>query len=193
MQSKNKITVSCLTCGVKNSVHTVSYEKFNKGRYCNWQCWINRKHKSALARFWSNVQKDDGCWLWQAGTSRGYGFLNILGKNVYAHRMSYEIHKGEIPTGMCVLHKCDTPACVNPEHLLIGTHQDNMTDRSKKGRTAQNFGVGEQHYCSKLMNRDIPVIRDMCRTHTHVSVAQQFNVTRQVVDSIIKGETWKHI
>lgn len=97
----------------------------------------------AAERFWKKVQKhDDGCWLWTAGTDgKGYGQFRIrLGLKTKAHRFSYELAHGPIPKadegyhGWCVLHRCDNPACVRPEHLMLGTHQDNMRDMWQKGR-----------------------------------------------------------
>jgi len=86
-------------------------------------------------RFWDKVQKTDTCWLWIGSTNQdGYGRFNIGGKLGGAHRYSFELHTGEIPEGMHVLHTCDTPACVRPDHLFLGTHSDNMQDMYRKRR-----------------------------------------------------------
>lgn len=79
---------------------------------------------------------ESGCWLWLGGWDNdGYGKINKNGKTVaYAHRFFYQIHKGEIPDGKLVLHKCDSPACCNPDHLFLGTHADNALDKCRKGR-----------------------------------------------------------
>lgn len=74
------------------------------------------------------------CWMWNATFSQVYGTFYIEGKPHKAHRISYEMHIGKIPTGLFVLHKCDTTKCVNPDHLFLGTHQDNSDDKIKKGR-----------------------------------------------------------
>lgn len=95
-----------------------------------------------IARFWSRVEKTDGCWLWRGVPSQKYGSLGINGKNYHAHRVSYEIHHGPIPDGLFVCHRCDVGRCVNPEHLFLGTHQDNMTDLKTKKRKAR----GDQHH-----------------------------------------------
>lgn len=77
-----------------------------------------------------------GCWLWLGSTSsRGYGYSGIKGAPSLAHRASYEAFSGPIPAGMCICHKCDTPACVNPDHLFAGTNLDNMRDMCAKGRS----------------------------------------------------------
>jgi hypothetical protein len=75
-----------------------------------------------------------GCLIWNRSNRNGYGLLNFKGKATSAHRVSWIVHYGPIPEGLCVLHKCDTPACINPHHLFLGTHQDNMSDCIKKGR-----------------------------------------------------------
>jgi hypothetical protein len=81
-------------------------------------------------------EPNTGCWLWMgAPTNKGYGQTTFMGKkNVFVHRASYFLHKGEIPAGMCVLHHCDTPACINPDHLYLGTKSDNSLDCVRRKR-----------------------------------------------------------
>jgi len=91
-------------------------------------------------RFWSRVDKSDDCWEWTRGKfTSGYGSVYFKGKRVQTHRVSWVLTFGEIPEhdsyhGMCVLHKCDNPGCVNPDHLFLGTQQDNITDMIHKHR-----------------------------------------------------------
>lgn len=84
----------------------------------------------------ANIQKQEsGCWFY-GGTknSKGYGFFRLYGKLVFAHRFMWELRNGPIPDGLCACHKCDTPQCVNPDHIFIGTHKENMQDSVAKGR-----------------------------------------------------------
>ncbi len=88
------------------------------------------------------VKAPSGCWLWQAcKDSDGYGYLQVAGKSLGAHRVSWKLINGSVPEGLYVLHSCDTPSCVNPDHLFVGTNTDNMRDKVKKGR---DFNLNKQ-------------------------------------------------
>lgn len=87
--------------------------------------------------FWQRVKKTETCWIWTGKRQKfGYGQIQLgaKGRRVSAHRASWEIHYGLIPEGLWVLHKCDNPSCVRPDHLWIGTHEQNMIDARRKGR-----------------------------------------------------------
>lgn len=90
--------------------------------------------KPLIVRFFDKVNKTNNCWEWSGTNNYRYGLLRTCGKMVRAHRISWEIHFGTIPAGLHVLHKCDNTLCVNPDHLFLGTHFDNMQDMAKKGR-----------------------------------------------------------
>ena len=90
----------------------------------------------SAAQFWAKVRKGDGCWLWTgARINDGYGLLKRSGKTILAHRFSYELAHGPVPAGLVVMHKCDTPACVRPDHLKPGTNLENSRDMAAKGRS----------------------------------------------------------
>lgn len=96
-----------------------------------------------MERFYNKIEKTSSCWVWKAGLrgKSGYGAFKLNGKTVDAHRLSYELHKGEIPNGMYVCHTCDNRQCVNPEHLFLGSPKDNWQDGFDKGRINLMGGI----------------------------------------------------
>lgn len=161
-----------------------------------------------VRRFWAKVDKTEGCWLWTASTrSKGYGALGyttISGKiiNGRAHRFSWELVHGPVPDGLCVLHKCDTPACVRPSHLFLGTKADNNRDMHTKGRsvpggtyTSGRYKRGEQHWGSKLTAKVVRALRKT-RERTGMSytkLGKKYGIGLATVWQIINHKTWKHI
>jgi hypothetical protein len=96
--------------------------------------------EQTAARFWSKVEKGQGCWTWTAGRNAdGYGWFKISGGPKVAHRVAWELTNGPIPEGLIVRHRCDNPPCVNPGHLELGTHKDNRRDCSQRGRASSRF------------------------------------------------------
>jgi len=141
-------------------------------------------------RFWSKVDKTDNCWNWTAAKIKGYGTFGIDGKNYRAHRYSYELANGPIPTGMHVLHHCDNPRCVRGSHLFLGTDKDNMADASNKGRVAK----GEKHGMAKLTEEDVKQIRiDYANGITGVSLAEKYSVSKSLISFVILRKRWQHV
>ena len=99
--------------------------------------------ESLTNRFWFRINKTDTCWIWNGGRNdKGYGRIAICTVMTVAHRVSWIIHHGSIPDGLCVLHSCDNPPCVNPSHLFLGTKADNATDRDRKDRLITPYIIG---------------------------------------------------
>lgn len=148
-------------------------------------------------RFWSKVSiaGGDDCWNWQDHCNKcGYGTIVIQRGSKLAHRIAWELTHGPIPTGLCVCHSCDNPACCNPAHLWIGTHADNMQDMVRKGRS-MNGPHGESVHTAKLTEAQVILIRDLyaSRHYTQDGLAALFNVTQGNIKCIVNGGTWKHL
>ncbi len=152
---------------------------------------LKRRTKDIEDRFWSKVDKGPDCWEWTAACYPcGYGILGVGRRDegtIAAHRLSWKLEHGEIPIGLCVLHACDNRRCVRPSHLFLGTKKDNAQDAIQKGRLNQ----GEDSRHAKLKNADVRAIKKDNRVHA--VIAQDYNVTRQAIDFIKNGRTWKHI
>lgn len=148
-----------------------------------------------MKRFHSKYIVDSvtGCWNWNAAKYRnGYGVFHIDGHNHTAHRASWMIHKGEIdPVFTDVCHKCDNKACVNPEHLFLGTRQDNMMDRVRKGKHPRKPNKGMENGRSKLTDEIVRQIR--ADTRTHAAIARELMVSEYVVSRTRRGLLWKHV
>jgi hypothetical protein len=147
------------------------------------------------ARFWAKVEKTDGCWLWRgAKSSGGYGCIGWDGKIVGAHRASWLLRHGIIPGGLHVLHKCDTPACVNPAHLFLGTNLDNMKDRNAKGRCRSRGLPGDRAARRKLASVDVIDIRAMVADGVQQKdVARIYGVHKATVNDLVLRKTWASI
>jgi hypothetical protein len=145
-------------------------------------------------RFLAKVcpEPGSGCWLWR-GQLRpdGYGVLWLDGKSHSAHRAAWVLFRGEIDPGLLVCHKCDVRACVNPEHLFLGTHTDNARDRQEKGRSM----LGEKVHSSKLSAKQVSRIKRMlaegCMYESEL--ARAFGVTPPTIRAIARGTAWRHV
>lgn len=152
------------------------------------------KRKSIEERFFEKVIINKGeCWGWKGGLAHfGYGLMKVRGKNDRAHRISWRIHKGEIPKGKLVLHKCDNPICSNPEHLYLGTQSDNVKDIYNRNRRSQR---GEKNNQSKLKENQVREIRKKYtgKRGELKSLGEEYRVNYNTIRLIIRNERWKHI
>lgn len=131
------------------------------------------------------------CIEWTAGKqNKGYGNFGFEGRTQRAHRVAYRLFVGPIPEGLCVLHTCDNRACVNPDHLWIGTQGDNIRDCCEKGRIARGVKIG----ASKLNINMVLEIRQLALDGIpQAKIATRFSVTKGAVGQIVRKETWKHV
>jgi len=139
-----------------------------------------------LERFEEKIcpEPNTGCWLWTAGTfSTGYGASYHDGKMLKAHRASYELYCGKIPNEMCILHKCDTPPCVNPDHLYLGTSQENRDDKMLKNRQARH----------KLTSDMVVDIRKKYKDNSRYQweLAIEYNVSQALISCIVTNRIWR--
>lgn len=143
-------------------------------------------------RFWGNVERatnEDSCWEWTGLRSEGYGSISYAGRMRRAHRVSWELHNGPIPQGLLVLHRCDNPPCVRPDHLFLGTVTDNNRDRAVKGRSADVRGWRSPK--AKLTQAHVDEIRlRRANGESTVSLGTAFGVHHGTISRIAKRQTW---
>lgn len=177
-----------------------------------------RADVSAEDRFWAKVDKGGPvqphmttpCWEWTASRNRfGYGeFHKTRGPVEKAHRVSFLWYAGHIPDGLCVLHACDNPPCVNPSHLFVGTKADNAHDRDQKGRQVSPRGDrsgaytrpemvrrGETHGNAVLTDAAVVALRARFAAGgvTKADLARELGMSKTNIGDIIKGRTWRHV
>lgn len=172
-------------------------------------------------RFWSKVAIGDGCWLWlRARFDDGYGAFRFDNRQYRAHRFAWLETRGSLPSDMLVLHHCDTPLCVRPDHLFLGTPADNMADRDRKGRQArgerhgsrthpervprgerhgsrshpERVPHGSSHPSAKLSEDGVRFLRALFEEgHSKKQLAKTFGITRWAVTMVVERRTWRSV
>jgi len=182
--------------------------------FCSRACYHARRTISVsdntvmADRFWRKVDCDsdpDGCWIWQAAMySNGYGMFVFHGQRTGAHRVAYTLTHGAIPDGLFVLHSCDVHACVNPNHLSVGTHEQNMRESAERGRVPsgdrsatrlhpERYPRGENHPSTTLKQTQVDEIRLRFAAGgaSKVALAQEYGVNATTIANIVSHRTWK--
>lgn len=174
------------------------------------------RHKPFPERFWDKVEKSCGCWIWKGKKSdSGYGIVYVsASRRRMAHRVALELSSGEaVPDEIDVLHSCDNPPCVNPAHLFLGTHTDNMRDMVAKGRSFSQKNpmmaiarmvpfrkrppLGELHHLATLDNTKVLAIRSFrAEGLTQKQIAARIQCGRSTVQRVLSGigkGSWAHV
>lgn len=136
---------------------------------------------------------EKGCWLWTACLTKwGYGSIRNNKTTELAHRVSYRLFNGDVPEELCVLHTCDVPGCVNPDHLFLGTNNDNVQDKVNKNRQSKvGQAKGEKHSLSRLTEQDVLFIRESVLKQRELG--EMFGVTQSQISHIKNRLSWNHI
>lgn len=144
------------------------------------------------ARFWSKVERgaQHQCWNWTGARRRGYGLFNRAGRMVSAHRFAWELINGSLPDGAILMHSCDNRGCVNPAHLTIGTHLNNVHDMIVKGR---DRCTGDRHSRRKLSRHDVQgmLLLRATTTLSLADIARLHGVARSRASDVIHGKGWR--
>jgi hypothetical protein len=230
MLTKNTtIPVHCAQC--RREFYTPLYRLLNgRGRFCGRTCyWAHKRtvRRPLADRFWEKVDKHPGrwwngaeCWYWTGiPNPKGYGRISVHGRaghDAFAHRVAWELTYRLVPGGLWVLHHCDTPACVRPEHLFLGTAADNTADMMAKGRHVNGVAPlerrargerhgsrtkpestprGEKHTAAKLTDAQVCELRRRWSAGgiQQKALAAEYSVSRGVVSEILSGKSWKHL
>lgn len=188
------IEVICKVCG--KSFLARNYQvKNGQGNSCSTKCrglYVNKPIpvEDRIMKFIS-VKENDECWEFNGCRNPdGYGQIGVNGKSDRAHRVMFRIHKGEIPENMVVMHTCDNPPCCNPNHLKLGTQQDNILDMVAKKRLVNKFG--EESSLSKLSNAQVKeILSKYAGTKGEkAKLAREYGVCQTTINNILTGKTW---
>lgn len=210
--AEERITLTCKFCGkifepVDSKQKSPAQVKRRKycGRTCAELAQVYPHPMTMNERFCFFIQYSlEGCWLWTGNKQpSGYGIFDLVvpytrssRQRIRAHRLSFLIFNGLIPDGLNVLHRCDNPPCVNPDHLFLGTHADNSHDRDAKGRTAR----GERSGMAKLTEQQVCEIRAKYQWHKRgnsKALAAEYGVTQGTILTVVskrnQRRSWQHL
>lgn len=187
---RRRVRLACARCGgalerpARTAAHSAEF-------FCSKKCRYGGATDEE--RFWSKVQRgdDDACWEWHGCRApNGYGQCRFRGRNTFAHRVAYLLATGVAPGKGYVLHSCDNRTCVNPSHLRLGTHEDNMADMTSRRRQAS----GTRHGQARLNRGGVIMMRlAVANGATHQAVGRAFGVTKSTVGHIVRRKIWRHV
>ncbi len=196
------LTTLCLGCGQSFTYRKTKRER----RYCSLACTGTGKVRPLAERLRGHTKQVGECWLWTGQVNAsGYGRIEIADKRCQAHRVSWEVHRGPIPDGLSVLHNCpdgDNPRCINPKHLFLGTHLDNMRDMAQKGRAAktalshpESRPRGSRAPSALLTEEAVRAIRSRYAEGgvTLRELALVYGVHKATIGAIVTRRNWRHI
>lgn len=169
---------NCLQCG---EAFAAAITEINRGaaKFCSQVC-CKAFRRPLPERFWSKVKKTVGCWTWTAATSEfGYGRIDTDDGLKSAHRVSWEMHVGPIPEGCSVLHSCDNPPCVRPDHLFLGTLKENTQDMLRKKRHLVKLSDEQQREICSLYATE---------NATYAELGRRFGVCKATTWKILAGK-----
>lgn len=198
----------CEQCGRDFAGRQYHHMGLPPTRFCSMRCvGVARESETpaeTVARFWAKVDRTGDCWPWTAGrSSDGYGRFSIRHRTLNAHRVVWEWMNGPIPDGMCVRHRCDNPPCVRPDHLMLGTTDDNMKDKVARGRQPR----GKTHYAhlhpetrrgerNPAAKIDASIVAEIIARYTAGGISQSglaraYGLSQPHVSRIVRGENWR--
>ena len=214
MNKRSTVPATCQHCGEVFQARCDSVA-VGKGRFCSRECSGHARFtgKDIVARFWEKVRRTDGCWCWTGALNTdGYGnFTTEHRTSIRAHRFAWQLTNGPIPAGLHVLHNCDHPSCVRPDHLFLGTRHDNMRDMASKGRQwsqrdPERFAslmkanpnrprLGEQNKSARLTAQDVIWIRERYSLGgtSICALARARGVSEGCIRLVVRRKTWTHV
>lgn len=186
------VKFNCPRC--QRELWKTPYEAKKKTHYCSKEC----KNETPLIRLLKHCRKHQGtepteCWLYERHMNEdGYGQIKVDGKTTRANRTSWVLHRGDIPPGMLVLHKCiGTRACVNPDHLYLGDQLQNVKDCMDQGRKVTRRG--DDNPISILTEAQVREIKPLKGVIPSVELAVKYKCSRSAIHNIWYGHNWKHV
>lgn len=188
-------TKQCLWCGLIIAWRPGDGESgWARKRYCSKPCKDHHRCGREDEAFWlrTSPEPNSGCWLWVGGDKGATGYGYFARAKRMAHIYAYDKFVGPVPVGMFVCHRCDTPPCVNPDHLFLGTPLDNTADCISKRR--HSFGERNGGGGNKLTTKDVlEVRRRYAAGERQIDIAAQFGIAQNMVSKIVLKQIWSHL